>query len=76
MPQILLSAKIGILPTSKDGRFLDANGACLYNYRTYDTSPKKVDAPTFNLTAKVIKLRHVLLRFYSWDEVTPRQSKT
>ena len=47
MPQILLSAKIGILPTSKDGRFLDANGACLYNYRTYDASPKKVDAPTF-----------------------------
>ena len=37
-----------ILPTSRG--FLDANGIRPHKCRTYDTSPKKVDVPTFKLS--------------------------
>ena len=38
-----------ILPTAKAGGFLDTYGICLLKYRSYDASPKKVDAPTFKM---------------------------
>ena len=40
---------IDILPTAKAGGFLDTDGICLLKCRSYDTSPKKVDAPTFKM---------------------------
>ena len=38
-----------ILPTAKAGGFLDTDGICLLKCRSYDASPKKVDAPTFKM---------------------------
>ena len=40
---------VDILPTAKAGGFLDTDGICLLKCRSYDTSPKKVDAPTFKM---------------------------
>lgn len=40
---------IDILPTAKAGGFLDTDGICLLKCRSYDASPKKVDAPTFKM---------------------------
>ena len=40
---------LDILPTAKAGGFLDTDGICLLKCRSYDTSPKKVDAPTFKI---------------------------
>ena len=36
---------INILLTAKAGGFLDTDGICLLKCRSYDASPKKVDAP-------------------------------
>ena len=38
-----------ILPMAEAGGFLDTDGICLRNHRSYDASPKKVDAPTFKM---------------------------
>ena len=44
-----LSLLVDILPTAKAGGFLDTDGICLLKCRSYDASPKKVDAPTFKM---------------------------
>ncbi len=49
---IFIREQIGyldILPTAKAGGFLDTDGICLLKCRSYDASPKKVDAPTFKM---------------------------
>ena len=43
------SCFLDILSTAKAGGFLDTDGICLLKCRSYDTSPKKVDAPTFKM---------------------------
>ena len=48
---------LDILPTAKAGGFLDTDGICLLKCRSYDTSPKKVDAPTFKMFIAAFRSR-------------------